>query len=93
MPKFVRLTPMDENNFKTVYINCDAIEKIFDTEDGAHITFLSGCEKHDAGEFDKGSIEPAMRFTTHFRREDSGRNHCRSWEMGRTEPGRVHVMG
>ena len=42
MPRFVRLTPKNDNIYKTVYINCDAIESIFDTEDGAHITFLSG---------------------------------------------------
>ena len=42
MPKFIRLTPSDENCFETVYVNRDSIECIFEGEDGAHITFIGG---------------------------------------------------
>lgn len=45
MPKFIALTPKRDNLYKRVFVNCNAIESVFDMEDGAHITF---CGEDDA---------------------------------------------
>lgn len=46
MPRYVRLTQNDGNVSRTVYINHDAIECIFETEDGARVALLSGGDSY-----------------------------------------------
>ena len=42
MPKFIKLTTRQNNSYRTAYVNIEAIECVFDTEEGARITFISG---------------------------------------------------
>lgn len=46
MPRYVRLTQNNGNVSRTVYINYDAIEGIFETENGARVTLLSGDDSY-----------------------------------------------
>lgn len=46
MPRYVRLTQNDGNVSRTVYINHEAIEGIFETEGGARVALLSGDDSY-----------------------------------------------